>query len=97
MWIYDQQKLAFLEVNHTAENRYGYTREEFLRMTILNIAPIEDISKVLRFALRPDENAPHAHTVSRHRNKAGDIFDIVVSNQEIIFQGRPAKLALIRH
>ena len=94
--IYDQQTLAFLDVSHAAENRYGYARDEFLRMTILDIRPVEDVPKVLRLTLRPNENGPLIHAVFRHRNKTGEIFEVETSSHEIVFQGRPARLAIIR-
>jgi hypothetical protein len=56
MWIFDQETLAFLDVNQATKNRYGYSSEEFLRMTILDIRPIEDIPKILRLALHSNEN-----------------------------------------
>jgi PAS domain S-box-containing protein len=42
MWIYDEETLAFLSVNDAAIEDYGWSREEFLRMTILDIRPEAD-------------------------------------------------------
>lgn len=42
MWIYDIETLAFLKVNKEAIRQYGYTEEEFLSMTIMDIRPKED-------------------------------------------------------
>ena len=39
MWVFDHETLAFLEVNEAALEHYGYTREEFLRMTLKDIRP----------------------------------------------------------
>ena len=39
MWIYDLESLAFLEVNSAAIHHYGYSREEFLSMTLKDIRP----------------------------------------------------------
>lgn len=42
MWIVDIQTLGFLAVNEAALGNYGYSRDEFLRLTISNIlAPVE--------------------------------------------------------
>jgi PAS domain S-box-containing protein len=43
MWVYDLDTFAFLDVNHAAMRLYGYSREEFLSMTIKDIRPPEDI------------------------------------------------------
>lgn len=53
MWVFDQETLAFLEVNDAAVRRYDYTREEFLGMTILDIRPVEDVQMLVNIALRP--------------------------------------------
>jgi PAS domain S-box-containing protein len=95
MWIYDQETLVFLEVNHPAEKLYGFSRQEFLRMTILDICPVEDIPKILKLTLHPLENGPVSYAAFRHRNKAGNRFKVEVSTQDIVFRGRLAKLVLI--
>ena len=47
MWVFDVESLRFLAMNEAAIRRYGYSRAEFLRMTILDIRPEEDINSVL--------------------------------------------------
>ena len=42
MWVYDVETLRFLEVNDAAIAHYGYTRAEFLDMSIADIRPEED-------------------------------------------------------
>ncbi len=39
MWVYDRHTLRFITVNEAAVRTYGYTREEFTQMTILDIRP----------------------------------------------------------
>lgn len=46
MWVYDVHTFAFLEVNEAAIKKYGYNREEFLDMTILDIRPPEDAARL---------------------------------------------------
>lgn len=46
MWVYDAETLRFLHVNQAAISRYGYTEEEFLSMTLLDIRPQEFAVKV---------------------------------------------------
>src|SRR5205823_9462452 len=47
MWVYDAETLEFLNVNDAAIRHYGYTREEFLSMTIREIRPPEDVAAML--------------------------------------------------
>ncbi len=42
MWLYDRRSLRFLDVNEAAVATYGYSRDEFLAMTLLDIRPVED-------------------------------------------------------
>jgi len=72
MWIYDCQTLRFLEVNDAAVRTYGYSREQFLAMTVVDIRPEEDVSSFLKSAgMRHD--GYNAAGVWRHRFKDGSI------------------------
>ena len=42
LWVYDLETLKFLAVNQVALDRYGYTREEFLQLTMLDVRPPEE-------------------------------------------------------
>ncbi|MBI3959170.1 MAG: hypothetical protein HY328_10195, partial [Chloroflexi bacterium] len=47
MWVYDLETLAFLIVNDDAVEKYGYTRDEFLALTLKNIRPPEEVARLL--------------------------------------------------
>src|SRR6266700_2386643 len=47
MWIYDLESLRFLAVNDVARLSYGYSLSEFLKMTIKDIRPEEDVPAIL--------------------------------------------------
>jgi PAS domain S-box-containing protein len=57
MWIYDKVTLAFLDVNDKAVEKYGYTREEFLSMTIKDIRPAEDVPSLLQELPQTEKSA----------------------------------------
>ncbi|MGC2698507.1 MAG: PAS domain-containing protein [Candidatus Angelobacter sp.] len=48
MWVFDRQSLAFIDVNEAALQQYGYSREEFLTMRIVDIRPPKDVSALMR-------------------------------------------------
>ncbi len=48
VWVYDLETMDILDVNATASNRYGYTREEFLRLKISDLRPQSDVPKLLK-------------------------------------------------
>ncbi|MGI9042249.1 MAG: PAS domain-containing protein, partial [Gemmatimonadales bacterium] len=51
MWLFDAETLAILAVNDAAVEHYGYSREEFLGLTIMDLRPQEAIPELL--ASRP--------------------------------------------
>src|SRR4051794_22141985 len=48
MWVYEERTLRFLAVNDAAVQRYGYSREEFLAMTIKSIRSAADVPALLK-------------------------------------------------
>src|SRR5262249_20504343 len=97
MWVNDVETLAFLAVNDAAVHYYGYSREEFLAMTIKDIRPAEDIPALLDKLARvpPGFDRPE---IWRHRKKDGTIIDVEVTThkprvgpgagKDILSQGR---------
>ncbi|HRE13069.1 MAG TPA: PAS domain S-box protein, partial [Usitatibacteraceae bacterium] len=93
MWVYDLESLAFLAVNDSAIRRYGYSREEFLAMTIRDIRPPEDIPRLL--AAIPAAGAGYGGgEVWRHRRKDGSEILVEITSHTMDFEGRPAELVL---
>lgn len=95
-WIYEEESLRFLEVNDTAIREYGYSREEFLQMTIADIRPPEDIEKLMLdvdgIRGRPDA---YRHSRWRHIRKDGEIIDVEITAHAIDFEGRPSRMVVV--
>ncbi len=53
-------------------------------MTILDIRPIEEITKLLRSSLR---RHPADRTKWNHRKKDGKVFPVNISSREVLFRG----------
>jgi PAS domain S-box-containing protein len=49
VWVYDAESLRFLQVNKAAVRHYGYSRKEFLGMTLKDILPPEDPPRLAEF------------------------------------------------
>ncbi len=94
MWVYDSETLAFLEVNAAAVEHYGYTRDEFRRMSILDIRPEEDRALVTRQASRLSGDLHVGMAPWRHQRKDGSIRLVRVSSHPIPFAGREARLVV---
>ena len=96
MWIYDSETLGFLEVNDAAVHTYGYSRSEFLRMSILDIRPTEDRARLAEQAARPSADLQVWATPWRHRRKDGSVCLVRVSSHPLEFAGRPARLVTVQ-
>jgi PAS domain S-box-containing protein len=93
MWLVDEETFSFLAVNDCAVQRYGYSREEFLRMTVKDIRPPEDIPELLP-QVRTTETDYGFAGQWRHKRKDGTIIEAEISWHRLSFGGRPAKLVL---
>lgn len=94
MWVFDSKSLAFLDVNDAAILHYGYSREEFLSMTIRDIRPVEDIP--IMDDLFAGKNTPLSHHFKnvRHKTISGDIIHVEIQTKAIQFKERKAQLVL---
>jgi PAS domain S-box-containing protein len=92
-WVFDIATLKFLEVNAAAMKAYGYTREEFLAMTILDIREVGDRPDVLA-DLEASSEARDAPRVWVHRTKSGKSIEVRVHAADIVFNGIQARLVL---
>jgi PAS domain S-box-containing protein len=92
MWIYDRDTLAFLAVNDAAIQRYGYTRQEFLNMTLKEIRPPQDIPSLIEkvSSIKPGMNSAS----SRHVKKDGSLIEVEIVSHTLDFNGRRAELVL---
>lgn len=94
-WVFDAETLAFLAVNESAIRLYGYSRDEFLNMTILEIRPSEDVPELLRIiAEKPDGLTPEVFGVFKHKKRDGRVMDVEIASSAITLSGRPASLVL---
>ncbi len=95
MWVYDVATLGFLAVNEAVVKKYGYSAQEFERMTLIDIRPPEDIPRLLHSV------AHHASSGNNegywtHIDKSGHVFAVRVMTNAISWSGLQARLALIQ-
>ncbi|MEO7711454.1 MAG: PAS domain S-box protein [Gemmatimonadaceae bacterium] len=94
-WVYDSETLDFLEVNEAAVRSYGWTREEFLAMTLRDIRPPDELPEFDRLRALPPGRQQHA-SASIHRTKAGQIRRVEISSYPLEFDGRAARMVLVQ-
>ncbi len=93
MWVYDLKTLQFIAVNQAAIQHYGYTPDEFLAMTIVEILALENSPRLLKNISQID--APIDLTkVCQHQKKNGEIIDVEINSYELVFDNVKAELVL---
>jgi two-component system, cell cycle sensor histidine kinase and response regulator CckA len=92
-FLYDHETRRYLMVNDAAITSHGYSREEFLGMTLDDLQPPEDLGRVVNLVatLQPGVNALGTH---RHRTKSGRIIDVDITLQKFVVGDRPCVLAV---
>lgn len=93
-WIYDTDSLQFLEVNQAAISNYGYSREEFLAMTIKEIRAEEEVDNLLKDIdeLRTSKDVQSG--IWQHRKKNGKLIIVETTSHPIEFNGKNARMVI---
>lgn len=96
MWVLEIEDFRFLQVNDAAVESYGYSQEEFLKLTVRDLRLPEDpraLNNELRDLLRLGRRF---HYETQHRKKNGQVIDVEIRSSTIILDGKPAILAIGR-
>ena len=93
MWVYEVATFGFLEVNAAAVAHYGYSREEFLAMTIFDIRPARDVPAVRASAARQAAGV-HRSGPWRHLTKDGRLRFVEIVSHGVNLHGRAARLVV---
>ena len=94
MWVFDRRTLQFLAVNDAAVQHYGYSRDEFLAMSITDVRPADDIPR-MRAELADPSKSVRRSAGWRHVCKSGRVIDVEVSSHPLYFNGCDAVLVTI--
>lgn len=94
MWIYDVESLLILDVNHAALDNYGYTRKEFLKLTIFDLRPERELEKFQKSL----KITPHEFGIFKqifiHKKKFGEEIQVEISSIPVDVGGDKAKLVV---
>jgi PAS domain S-box-containing protein len=93
MWVYDFDSLRILDVNEAAVEHYGWSREEFLRLTIRDLRPPSEIA-AFEAALARRRPGLTVDGRFRHWRKDGTPMEVEITSQEVDFRGVKARLVL---
>jgi PAS domain S-box-containing protein len=88
-WVFDLESLKFVEVNNTALQYYGYSKEEFLTMGLMDICNVKD-NPDLHAALDTIRTKELNTTHGKHRYKDGSIIEVQLSWHDFEYNNRHA-------
>lgn len=93
-FVYDVGSLMFLDVNEAAVAHYGYTKDEFLTMSILEIRPKEDLEFFLE-SIRKEIKPGISHTMEvRHVKKSGEVIIVNTRGNSIRYGAKDARIVV---
>ena len=82
-WVYDTRTLKFLAANETAVQEYGYSRKEFLSMTVKDIWLPEDVHLLEHHLQTTVFERQVSRFQTRHIKKSGKVIDVQVQGQQL--------------
>ncbi len=92
MLVFDVETLKILNVNKAAIKQYGYSEEEFLKKTALEIWSFKSYEEHLEKLREIKES--HYRGIVQHAKKSGELMYVEIQSDEIDFDGRKARLVL---
>ncbi len=94
-WVYDLETLRFLDVNAAATRQYGFSRDEFLKLSLKDIRPASELPALLA-AVEEVRKSPESPTsgLFRHKRKDGTLLWVEIRSNRIQFEGRDASMVL---
>ena len=93
--LFDPDTGAIMEFNDAAHENLGYTREEFGKLSLVDIDAVETPDEVRKHI---EDIAAGKSTVfeTKHRRKDGDIRDVQVNSGTVVVRDKPLLLSIWR-
>jgi PAS domain S-box-containing protein len=86
MWIFDRAAMQILDVNDAAVRKYGYTLEEFRRLSLRDMCPPADFERLKKFVVTQDPDAPYIGEW-KHIKKNGEVIEVLASTCSLPIEG----------
>ncbi|MDO9198759.1 PAS domain S-box protein [Rhodoferax sp.] len=95
MWVYDVKTLRMLAVNEAAVAKYGYSKQEFVGLTLLDLHHEDDAAQ-LREHLELPAEAQRMPRLWQHRHRDGGMSEVEVVTEDLELDGIRARMAVVR-
>jgi len=93
MWMLRLPDYNFTDVNHATLSQYGYSREEFLALNILDLRPQEEATRFTT-TLNTNMRGVHYAGIWKHKKKNGSLLYVDVITHDFINDGKATRLVL---
>ncbi len=92
-WVMEDDTLQFIQVNDAAVRQYGFTPEEFRRMSMFDLWPEEQQSS-LEAPARKDCAAARYEGLCKHRKKDGKVLEVEIISHQFDYSERKVRLVV---
>lgn len=93
VFVFDQETDRFLDCNQSALDRYGYTIDELQTMTPHDFHPPSEKEQVDANIPDTEDLSPNQYT---HVARSGKRFPVEVHTTNLLYEGRPAWISIVR-
>jgi PAS domain S-box-containing protein len=94
-WVYNLETFKVLDVNQAAIDHYGYSKEEFLELTLKDLRPKHEIPKLITAHLNIKEHQGNIYFgVFTHQKKSGDHIRMKINGHKVDYLGNECMLAV---
>ncbi len=91
MWVFDAKSLQILAVNEAAIQQYGYSRKEFVKLTLTDLRRAEDAPDLMK-SVTSSGSPAHFSGQFRHRKKDGSVILVEVYSGPVVWEGTAARI-----
>lgn len=96
MMVYDPQSLRLIQTNKAATSHYGYTENDFLKLTVIDLGPKDEISRSLEIFNQLKRQSEGAYTNTFiHRKKSGELIDVEIFSSPLIISEAEYRVMVI--
>jgi two-component system, cell cycle sensor histidine kinase and response regulator CckA len=94
MWVFDLAQCRFLAVNKAALRHYGFSAEEFMRLTAQDLLPAEQVDAFMKEVAQPCSHA-ESRSCWKHYRKDQSVIDVELAMRDLNYAGAPARLVVV--
>jgi len=95
MFVFEIETQNFLDVNEAFIEHYGYSRDEFLKMNLMEIRPFEEFPSLERLLAGDDcDHKNHRLGVFKHLKKNGEVIQVDIRSNLIQYKGKNAEVTI---